>query len=95
MNKYLLYLGTNDKDTHKQELPVKKFVSTLDMVFDDYTIQKAYSKYKGEKELILLVTLFTNRTFDEIQNACKFLRNQLNQECIYVEVTKDVNAIVL
>lgn len=94
VKKYTFYIGLNDKDTKKQLISEQQVLHLLDKVFDNYTVYTANGRYKYfdgtvENETTIVVTYFDfvdelNET--KVKNIIKFLKNQLNQELILVEI---------
>lgn len=92
--KYTFYIELNDKDTKKQLVTERQVLCLLDKVFDNYTVYIASGRYKYfdgtvENETTIVATYFD--FIDElneakVKNITKFLKNQLNQELILVEV---------
>ena len=95
--KITFYIGLNDKDTRKQQVTEYQVQMLLDKVFDSYMIYVASGRYKYidntvEKETTLVVTYFdfTNKiTKQVLKNICRYLKSQLNQESILVEITNN------
>jgi hypothetical protein len=93
MYKITYYIGCNDKDTLKQELSDEFFISTLDGLFDNYTLSKTQGRFTNKDgvktfEKSFVVTLITNNNYEiddvYIQNNCFELKSKLNQESILV-----------
>ena len=93
MYKITYYIGCNDKATLKQELPDEFFISTLDSIFDNYTLSKTQGRFTNKDgvktfEKSFVVTLITNneKNIDDvfILHNCKHLKTLLNQESILV-----------
>lgn len=94
IKKYTFYIGLNDKDTKKQLVTEQQVLYLLDKVFDSFTAYTANGRYKYfdgtvENEATIVVTYFDfvdelNST--KVKNITKFLKNQLNQELILVEI---------
>lgn len=94
IKKYTFYIGLNDKDTKKQLVTEQQVLYLLDKVFDNYTVYTANGRYKYfdgtvENETTIVVNYFDfvdelNET--KVKNITKFLKNQLNQELILVEI---------
>ena len=93
MYKITYYIGCNDKDTLKQELPDEFFISTLDSVFNNYTLSQSQGRFTNKDGLTVfeksfVVTIITDSNY-EIDNAhielnCLELKSKLNQESILV-----------
>lgn len=93
MYKITYYIGCNDKDTLKQELSDEFFISTLDNLFDDYTLSQTQGRFTNKDrvkifEKSFVVTLITDKSSGTsdivIKNNCKHLKKLLNQESILV-----------
>lgn len=93
MYKITYYIGCNDKDTLKQELPDEFFISTLDSLFENYTLSQTQGRFTNEDgvktfERSFVVTLITDKSSSisdiVIKNNCKHLKSELNQESILV-----------
>ena len=93
MYKITYYIGCNDKDTLKQELSDEFFISTLDSLFDNYTLSQTQGRFTNKDgvktfEKSFVVTIITDNNY-EIDNAhielnCLELKSKLNQESILV-----------
>ena len=93
MYKITYNIGCNDKNTLKQELPDEFFISTIDSVFDNYTLSQAQGRFTNKDrvktfEKSFVVTIITDSNY-EIDNAhielnCLELKSKLNQESILV-----------
>ena len=93
MNKITYYVGCNDKDTLKQELPDEFFISTFDSLFDDYTLSQTQGRFTNKDgvktfEKSFVVTVITNNGYetkdDFIKRNCDIFKIKLNQESILV-----------
>lgn len=93
MYKITYYIGCNDKDTLKQELPDEFFISTFDSLFDDYTLSQTQGRFTNKDgvktfEKSFVVTVITNNSYetkdDFIKRNCDILKIKLNQESILV-----------
>lgn len=93
MYKITYYIGCNDKDTLKQELPDEFFISTLDSVFNNYTLSQSQGRFTNKDgvttfEKSFVVTIITDKSSYisdlVIKNNCKYLESELNQESILV-----------
>lgn len=94
MNKYILYIGMNDKDTKKQNITVLSareiIMNTITATgLDGATISEAVGIYKHEDGTIIteqtlrVEILFA--TDKHIKSICDTLKQVLNQESIAVE----------
>lgn len=98
MIKVTYYVGTNDKDTLKQELAKIDFINEFDRIFRDYTVYEAQGRFTnrfGEVtfERSLIVTTFIDECTEatlrqHVQRNCSILKDRLNQESVLVEITK-------
>lgn len=100
MIKVTYYVGTNDKDTLKQELSDRDFYKVFDKLFSNYTLQKAQGVYTMQetktvvKEDTFIVTTLVEesdiKAIDDLKvyNNAETLKNKLNQESILVEITE-------
>lgn len=94
MYKITYYIGCNDKNTLKQELSDEVFISTLDSLFDNYTLSKAQGRFTNKDrvktfEKSFVVTIIEDEysadARDQLINSkAKILKQQLNQESILV-----------
>ena len=93
MYKITYYIGCNDKDTLKQELSDEFFISTLDSLFDNYTLSQTQGRFTNKDgvktfEKSFVVTIITDKSSSisdiVIKNNCKHLKSELNQESILV-----------
>lgn len=94
MYKITYYIGCNDKNTLKQELSNEFFISTLDSLFDNYTLSQTQGRWTnldGVKtfEKSFVATLIVDEEDQEgskdfIEINCMFLKQKLNQESILV-----------
>lgn len=102
MIKVMYYIGTCDKDTCEKESSDEQFVKVFDELFGDYTLQKAQGVYTMKdsgtvvKEDTFIVTTLvdeddiktTNKLKIKILNNVETMKDVLNQESIFVEVSK-------
>lgn len=90
MYEYTLFIGMNDKDTHKQELSTEKFKERIANTLGDCTIREGATGYYTHDngirviEKSLEVTKFGG-TKKSIVNMVKQLKQILNQECIILK----------
>lgn len=90
MYEHTLFIGMNDKDTHKQELSLEEFKSRISNTLGDCTIKEGATGYythdNGVKviEKSLEVTKFGG-TKRSIINLAKQLKQTLNQESIILK----------
>ena len=96
-NKYILYVGLNDKDTKKQEITTATAQKTIQQILfnnqvEGFTIYKAKGLYKhtsGEitKETTIIIELLYISN-NIINNIIKDLKIAINQESILKQVQK-------
>lgn len=93
MYRITYYIGCNDKDTLKQELPDEFFISVFDSLFDNYTLTQAQGRFTNkdgvktfEKSFVVTIITDCNCDIDDvyIYNNCFVLKSELNQESILV-----------
>jgi hypothetical protein len=90
MTKYTLYIGLNDKDTKKQEIPTNGALVLLAQYLKDATVQECTGFYTHENgEFIIEKSLRVEKldfsdTFD-VFAAIRDLKIIFNQESIAVE----------
>lgn len=93
MYKITYYIGCNDKDTLKQELPDTQIISVIDSVFDNYTLSQALGRFTNKDgvktfEKGFVVTLITDDEYERnifnVAEKVELLKNNLNQESILV-----------
>lgn len=93
MYKITYYIGCNDKNTLKQELSDEFFISTLDSLFENYTLSQTQGRFTNKDgvktfEKSFVATLITDdeKDIDDvfILHNCKHLKAFLNQESILV-----------
>lgn len=88
MNRYKIYLGLNNPKTNI-EYNKDDVINHIKTLFDYATIYQAKGLYKNEAETTLIIEVISNDfTDDEIKNACKYLKNRYQQECVMF--TKDI-----
>ena len=90
MYEYTLFIGMNDKDSHKQELSTEEFKERIANTLGDCTIREGATGYythdNGVRviEKSLEVTKFGGSK-KSIVNIVKQLKEVLNQECIILK----------
>jgi len=92
---YVLYLGTNDKDTNNpvfdEEQSKEEAKKILIDHFGGYTIQEANGGWIDSgityKEYTLVIYL-SDTTIDEVHEACKDLIKKFNQSSILIQSNK-------
>lgn len=96
--KYILYIGTNDKDTNKQLIPTEEAKKKVDAIcakyVDGYTVFDANGGWKDETGTYAhentLVCFFYDVTEDQIKNIMDDVLKELNQSAIFVEKLNSV-----
>lgn len=94
MNKYILYVGMNDKDTKRQNITIlsaREIIMNTVMTngLDGATVSEAIGLYKHEdgtivtEQTLRVEILFA--TDKQIKSICDTLKTVLNQESIAVE----------
>lgn len=97
MEKFVLYVGLNDKDTKKQEIDTQKAINIVCNILarqgiTDLTMQQGVGAYTHEDgtrtfETSLIITmLFIERI--QVVNAISDIKTILNQECVALETIK-------
>lgn len=86
--KYIVYLGLNDKDTKKQERTTKDCIQLLKSIVSNYfygaTISSAIGYFEGKPEKsIRIELLYTNEK--TVLNFATDLRDIFNQQSVLVE----------
>ena len=92
-NQYVLFLGTNDKDTNKpvfaQEEAREKARDILIRYFDAYTLQEAGGAFKSEDGSVYqnytLVISLTGTTEEQVHDAADELLAVFNQRSVRIE----------
>ena len=86
---YKIYIGLNDKDTHKQEVRTDYAIGLIGLYFECCTVQKVIGYYKQEQENSLIVNVIDNeQKRPDIKRAVENLKYLLNQECILLTETE-------
>lgn len=97
MEKFILYVGLNDKDSKKQEIETNKAIDIICRILakqgiTDLTLQQAtgiYTHNNGEKttETSLIITmLFIEKI--QVVNAISDIKTILNQEAVVLETQR-------
>ncbi len=97
--KYTLYVGTNDKDTYKNEIPVDQCLVKVTEICTKYadgcTIYQAAGYWKDEKSAITkedtIVCILEDITKDTVYTICDEIIVTLNQNSILVETNNVVS----
>lgn len=94
MIKINYYVGCNDKDTLKQEIPDNYFMTVFDICFDNFTVTQVIRKFINEKglttiEKTFIITLIVEDSSNKakehyISDTCRYLKTKFNQESILV-----------
>lgn len=86
---WVLNLGLNDKDTHKQEKSMEEVYRQLGIIFNKHgcTITECIGFYKGEKEKSLKIECYDMLDITATTIARR-LANTFNQECVYLTEMK-------
>lgn len=96
MNKYVFYIGKNDKDQRKQILSNNEFLYYISDCFQNFTITEVlgcytYNNGDIEQEDSIVVTVFDNFSNSVLQSKVQLLKAYLNQESIGVEIVNNCN----
>lgn len=96
MDKYLFYIGKNDKDQRKQVLSDKEFIYYISDCFQNFTVTESIGYYTyedgyTEQEKSLIVTVFNSYNDTDLKHIVDYLKTTLNQECIGVEIVNNCN----
>lgn len=91
--KYIIYIGTNDKDTYKQEIPTKEARDMVNAIcakyLDGYTASNAKGGWVDETDTLTqentLVYSFYNVEEEALIQVMDEIREKLNQNSILVE----------
>jgi hypothetical protein len=93
-DRYVLYIGTNDKDTYKMEMTQEEAKKRVDDIllshFGGYTMHEASGYWVDEdgastSEYTLVCTIDDPESADEVYAACDEIKEALNQNTILVE----------
>ena len=89
---YVLYLGTNDKDTNlpvfSQEVAKEKLIEILIKHFGGYTIQEANGGWKDGEILYTeytLVIYLSDTKIEDVHEACKEMIQVFNQSSVLIQ----------
>lgn len=92
---YVVYLGTNDKDTaqpvYEPEVCMEKAIEILLKHFGGYTIQEAHGGWiDGEKVYTeyTLVIYLSDTTLDKVHAACDEMIEVFNQSAILIQANQ-------
>ena len=92
---YVLYLGTNDKDTNtpvfSEDVAQEELKKILIKHFGGYTIQEAHGGWVDEgttyQEYTLVIYL-SDTTLDKVHLACKDMIEKFNQSSVLIQSNK-------
>ena len=95
---YVLYLGTNDKDTNEPVYTHEEAKSVLQRIlisrFGGYTIQEATGGWIGddgtEYQEFTLVIHLSDTNADEVHALCKELIQRFNQSSVLIQANRSV-----
>lgn len=96
MNKYIFYIGKNDKNQRKQTLSNNEFIDYISQCFKNFTITQSIGYYTYEdgytqEEKSLVVTVFNTYNDEDLKHIINYLKINLNQECIGIEIVNNCN----
>lgn len=91
--KYILYIGTNDKDTYTQEIPLEEARNIVNAIcakyVDGYTALDAKGGWVDETDTLTqedtLVYIFFDVTKEQLNSIMDEILEKLNQNSILVE----------
>lgn len=94
--KYIMYLGTNDKDTYKQEIPTETIKAQMHEIcikyVDGYTVSVMDGYYKDDKggmsHEVSLVYVFIDADIDSMKKIMDEALIKFNQGSILLEESK-------
>lgn len=94
---YVLYVGTNDKDTvepvYEPEVCKEKAIEILLKYFGGYTIQEASGGWKDGDKIFTeytLVIYLSDTTLDKIHAACDEMLQVFHQSSILIQANQTV-----
>lgn len=90
---YVMYVGTNDKDTYQPEYTPEEAMQIVDAIcldyFDGYTLQEATGSWKDEKDHITheytIVCYFDGAEEEDVYRAADDIIAALNQNTVLIE----------
>ncbi|MCR5121991.1 MAG: hypothetical protein K6B74_06185, partial [Ruminococcus sp.] len=93
VSQYVMYIGTNDKDTYKPEHTQDEAMKIVDEIclkyFDGYTLQEATGSWKDEKDIITheytIVCYFDDADKKTVYQAADDIIAALNQNTVLIE----------
>lgn len=94
--KYILYIGTNDKDTYTQEIPMEEAKNIVNEIcvkyVDGYTVSDAKGAWVDETDTLTqentLVYIFYDVTEEQLEKIMDEVLRELNQNSILIEYQK-------
>ena len=98
LEKFTLYVGLNDKDTKKQEIPTEDAMKLVSKVVGDNTTQVVHGHYTHDDgtevdETTLKVELLFKQETD-VRLYCTDLKRLLNQESIGLSKEISMSALI-
>lgn len=97
MIEYIISIGLNDRETYQQEIETEAARQMVYDAFGECTIQDCRGSFRHENGIMTYECSFRVYIYagekDEprIINACRELKNALNQEAIYIS-KREVNS---
>ena len=93
---YVLYLGTNDKDTNEPVFSPEEAKNILKVIlisrFGGYTVQEANGGWIGEDGMeyqeYTLVIYLSDTTMDDVHELCKELIQRFNQSSVLIQANR-------
>ncbi|MBO2515744.1 MAG: hypothetical protein CW338_00510 [Clostridiales bacterium] len=93
---YVLYIGTNDKDTYKQEIPIEEAISIVDNIclshLDGYTLAQAEGRWFDESHTVTveqtIVCYIDGADAGTVYQICDEVIAALNQNTVLVETNE-------
>ena len=90
---YTLYVGTNDKDTYKQEIPTERARQVVEEICTKYiggfTVQDATGIWTDEKGVIThentIVCYLDDIDEETLHRVCDEIRSALNQNTVLIQ----------
>ena len=90
---YVMYVGTNDKDTYKLETTKENAMKVVDTIchkyFEGYTIQEAIGSWTDRRHNVTheytIVCYFDNTDLQTVYKAADEIIEQLNQNTVLIE----------
>ncbi len=92
----MFYIGKNDKKQRKQVLSNNEFINYISQCFKNFTITETIGYYTYEDgyteyEKSLVVIVFNDYNDEDLKHIVDYLKINLNQECIGVEIVNNCN----